>query len=64
MIERRHRLTVEGLLERQPGEIITTGTPPSVGHGRKPPTYPDPGDVVTLTVEGLGTQRQEAVAAY
>jgi 2-keto-4-pentenoate hydratase/2-oxohepta-3-ene-1,7-dioic acid hydratase in catechol pathway len=48
----------------QPGDIITTGTPPGVGHGRKPPTYLNPGDVVTLSVEGLGTQRQEVVAAY
>ena len=57
MIERRHRPTVEGLLERHPGDVITTGTPPGVGHGRKPPAYPDPGDIVTLSVDGLGTQR-------
>ena len=63
MIERRHRLTVEGLLGRQPGDVITTGTPPGVGHGRSPPVYPDPGDVVGHSVEGLGTQRQEVVAA-
>ncbi len=48
----------------QPGDVITTGTPPGVGHGRKPPAYLNPGDVVTLSVEGLGQQRQEVVAAY
>ncbi len=48
----------------QRGDIITTGTPLGVGHGRKPHTYSDPGDVVTLSVEGLGTQRQEVVGAY
>ncbi len=46
----------------QPGDIITTGTPPGVGHGRSPPAYLNPGDVVTLSVDGLGTQRQEVVA--
>ena len=64
MIKRRHRPTVEGLLGRHSGDVITTGTPPGVGHGRKPPAYPDPGDIVTLSVDGLGTQRQEVVAAY
>ena len=64
MIERRHRPTVEGLLERQPGDIITTGTPPGVGHGRSPPAYLNPGDVITLSIDGLGTQRQEVLAPY
>ncbi len=62
MIERRHQATVEGLLQRQAGDVITTGTPPGVGHGRSPPAYPDPGDVITLSVEGLGSQCQEVVA--
>ena len=44
-----------------PGDIITTGTPPGVGLGMKPPTYLNPGDVVTLGIEGLGTQRQRVV---
>lgn len=43
----------------RPGDIISTGTPPGVGLGMKPPTYLKPGDVVTLGIEGLGTQRQE-----
>ena len=54
---------VSRFMSLQPGDIITTGTPPGVGHGRKPPTYLNPGDIVTLSVEGLGTQRQEVVAA-
>lgn len=46
-----------------PGDIIATGTPSGVGMGMKPPRYLRPGDVMELTVEGLGVQRQEAVAA-
>jgi len=44
-----------------PGDIITTGTPPGVGLGMKPPTYLKKGDVVTLGIEGLGEQRQLVV---
>ena len=42
-----------------PGDVISTGTPPGVGMGQKPPTYLKAGDVVELGIEGLGTQRQE-----
>lgn len=45
-----------------PGDIITTGTPPGVGMGMRPPQYLKPGDVVELGIEGLGQQRQEMVA--
>nr|WP_246548729.1 fumarylacetoacetate hydrolase family protein [Ancylobacter oerskovii] len=46
-----------------PGDIITTGTPPGVGMGKKPaPVYLKPGDVMTLGIEKLGTQRQAVVA--
>jgi 2-keto-4-pentenoate hydratase/2-oxohepta-3-ene-1,7-dioic acid hydratase in catechol pathway len=46
-----------------PGDVISTGTPSGVGLGVKPvPRYLRPGDVVTLGIEGLGTQRQEVVA--
>lgn len=45
----------------QPGDIISTGTPPGVGLGQKPPTYLKPGDVIELGIEGLGTQRQTVV---
>jgi 2,4-didehydro-3-deoxy-L-rhamnonate hydrolase len=46
-----------------PGDIITTGTPPGVGMGMKPPQFLNVGDVVALGIEGLGEQRQEIVAA-
>jgi len=46
-----------------PGDIITTGTPPGVGTGMKPPQFLNVGDVVTLGIEGLGEQRQEIVEA-
>ena len=44
-----------------PGDIISTGTPPGVGLGMKPPTYLKPGDVVELGIAGLGQQRQVCV---
>ena len=45
-----------------PGDVISTGTPPGVGMGQKPPRYLVPGDVVELGVDGLGQARQVAVA--
>ncbi|SDX15093.1 fumarylacetoacetate hydrolase family protein [Roseicitreum antarcticum] len=45
-----------------PGDVISTGTPPGVGMGRKPPRYLKPGDVVELGIDGLGAQRQAVVA--
>jgi 2-keto-4-pentenoate hydratase/2-oxohepta-3-ene-1,7-dioic acid hydratase in catechol pathway len=45
-----------------PGDIISTGTPPGVGMGMKPPVYLKPGDVMELGIEGLGSQRQVTVA--
>lgn len=42
----------------QPGDIITTGTPPGVGLGMKPPQYLEPGDVMRLGIDGLGVQEQ------
>ena len=42
----------------QPGDIISTGTPPGVGMGQKPPHYLKAGDVMELEIEGLGRQRQ------
>jgi 2,4-didehydro-3-deoxy-L-rhamnonate hydrolase len=44
-----------------PGDIITTGTPPGVGAGKKPPRFLKPGDVMTLGIAGLGEQRQKCV---
>lgn len=46
----------------EPGDIISTGTPPGVGMGMKPPVYLRNGDVVELGIEGLGSQRQQFVA--
>jgi 2-keto-4-pentenoate hydratase/2-oxohepta-3-ene-1,7-dioic acid hydratase in catechol pathway len=46
----------------EPGDVITTGTPPGVGLGMKPPRFLKAGDVVTLGIEGLGEQRQNFVA--
>ena len=45
-----------------PGDVISTGTPPGVGLGMKPPRYLKAGDVVELGVEGLGQQRQAVTA--
>ncbi|MEM7631401.1 MAG: fumarylacetoacetate hydrolase family protein [Pseudomonadota bacterium] len=50
---------LSGLMTLHPGDIITTGTPPGVGMGMKPPTYLNVGDVMELEIEGLGRQRQE-----
>jgi 2-keto-4-pentenoate hydratase/2-oxohepta-3-ene-1,7-dioic acid hydratase in catechol pathway len=44
-----------------PGDIITTGTPPGVAMGMKPPVWLKPGDVITLGIAGLGEQRQVIV---
>ena len=41
-----------------PGDVITTGTPPGVGMGMKPPQYLKPGDKMVIGIEGLGVQRQ------
>jgi 2-keto-4-pentenoate hydratase/2-oxohepta-3-ene-1,7-dioic acid hydratase in catechol pathway len=50
---------LSGLMTLYPGDIITTGTPPGVGMGMKPPTYLKVGDVMELEIDGLGKQRQE-----
>ena len=46
----------------EPGDVITTGTPPGVGLGMKPPQYLKSGDVIRLGIEGLGEQQQKVVA--
>jgi ureidoglycolate lyase len=50
-------------MELEAGDLISTGTPPGVGMGLKPPVYLKPGDVMELEVEGLGRQRQEVAQA-
>jgi 2,4-diketo-3-deoxy-L-fuconate hydrolase len=47
----------------EPGDVVSTGTPPGVGLGQKPPVYLREGDVMQLEIEGLGRQRQRVVAA-
>lgn len=47
----------------EPGDVITTGTPPGVGMGMKPPQYLKAGDIMRLGIEGLGEQKQ-VVAAH
>jgi 2-keto-4-pentenoate hydratase/2-oxohepta-3-ene-1,7-dioic acid hydratase in catechol pathway len=51
---------LSGLMTLHPGDVITTGTPPGVAMGMKPePIYLKVGDVIELTIQGLGHQRQE-----
>ena len=45
----------------QPGDVISTGTPPGVGLGQKPPVYLNVGDVMELGIEGMGVQKQVVV---
>ena len=49
---------VSQFMTLMPGDVITTGTPPGVGMGMKPPLFLKKGDVMTLGIEGLGEQRQ------
>ena len=46
----------------QPGDVMMTGTPPGVGYGMKPQVYLKPGDVMSASIENLGTQRNQIVA--
>jgi 2,4-diketo-3-deoxy-L-fuconate hydrolase len=46
----------------QPGDVISTGTPPGVGMGQTPETYLKPGDKMELGIEGLGVQKQTVIA--
>ena len=50
------------IMTLEPGDIITTGTPPGVGLGMKPPKFLNVGDVMTLGIEKLGDQKQKVVA--
>lgn len=47
----------------QPGDVISTGTPPGVGLGQKPPVYLKPGQTMRLGIQGLGVQTQRTIAA-
>jgi 2,4-diketo-3-deoxy-L-fuconate hydrolase len=46
----------------EPGDVVTTGTPPGVALGMKPPVWLKAGDVMTLGIQGLGAQKQKVVA--
>ncbi len=52
---------VSQFMTLEPGDVITTGTPPGVGMGAKPPFYLKKGDVMRLGIEGLGEQQQLVV---
>ena len=52
---------ISQFMSLHPGDIISTGTPPGVGLGQKPPRYLRPGQVMRLSIEGLGEQRQNVV---
>lgn len=54
---------VSRFLSLQPGDVISTGTPPGVGMGQKPPVYLKGGEVMRLGIEGLGEQQQKVVRA-
>ncbi len=53
---------VSRFMSLRAGDLVATGTPAGVGHGRKPPQYLQPGDVVEMGITGLGTQRHRVVA--
>ena len=53
---------VSQFMTLEPGDVLTTGTPPGVAMGMKPPVYLKAGDEMALGVEGLGEQRQVVVA--
>ena len=53
---------VSQFMTLEPGDVLTTGTPPGVGMGMKPPVYLKAGDEMALGIEGLGEQRQVVVA--
>jgi 2-keto-4-pentenoate hydratase/2-oxohepta-3-ene-1,7-dioic acid hydratase in catechol pathway len=53
---------ISQFMSLQTGDLISTGTPPGVGMGKKPPVYLKPGQEVRLSVAGLGEQRQRVVA--
>jgi 2,4-didehydro-3-deoxy-L-rhamnonate hydrolase len=54
---------ISQFMSLQPGDVISTGTPPGVGLGQKPPVYLKTGQVMRLGIEGLGEQRQTAIAS-
>lgn len=54
---------VSRFMTLSPGDVISTGTPPGVGLGMKPPRFLRPGDAMRVGIAGLGEQRQQVIAA-
>ena len=54
---------LSNFMSLQPGDIISTGTPPGVGMGKKPQVYLKVGDTMKLGIEGLGEQYQKTIGA-
>ena len=60
----RHLISyISRFMTLEPGDVISTGTPPGVGSGMKPPVFLKPGQEIRLGIAGLGEQRQRTVAA-
>ena len=53
---------VSKFMSLQPGDIITTGTPPGVGMGMKPQVFLKPGDEMKLSIDNLGEQNSKVVS--
>jgi 2-keto-4-pentenoate hydratase/2-oxohepta-3-ene-1,7-dioic acid hydratase in catechol pathway len=53
---------VSKFMSLQPGDIITTGTPPGVGMGMKPQLFLKPGDEMRLSIDNLGEQKSKVVS--
>jgi len=60
--DERYLAYLSQFMSLQPGDVISTGTPPGVGLGQKPPVYLRPGQEIRLGIDGLGEQRQRTVA--
>jgi 2-keto-4-pentenoate hydratase/2-oxohepta-3-ene-1,7-dioic acid hydratase in catechol pathway len=54
---------ISQFMSLQPGDVVSTGTPPGVGLGQKPPRYLKPGQTMRLGITGLGVQQQRTVLA-
>jgi len=53
---------LSNFMSLQPGDIVTTGTPPGVGMGRKPPLFLKPGDKMRLSIDNLGEQNSKVIS--
>ena len=53
---------ISQFMSLQPGDIISTGTPPGVGMGMNPQVFLKPGDVMELGIQGMGQQKQKTIS--